>query len=193
MKKNNEVMFLVAAYVLMLLVIFILPFFSVPEYSILKNTTSELGAQFAPGAWIMNLTFITLGLSTIVAGWRFLKGFSFHRMILLIFGLSLILTAFFGHAPVNPETDYNLTEDVWHSYFACITGVSYTLFAIASAFILDSRTDRTLAASAGIIAVLLSILMFESEQLRGIWQRFIFIICFGWMIYCFRKSKTSED
>ena len=61
--------FLPAVYILMLLVIFILPFFSFEEYSIFKNTTSHLGAQNAPYAWVMNVVFALLGIASIADGW----------------------------------------------------------------------------------------------------------------------------
>lgn len=41
------------SYLLMVIVIFILPFFSVEGYLFMKNTTSQLGAQSTPNAWIM--------------------------------------------------------------------------------------------------------------------------------------------
>jgi len=189
MKRNKEIIVLEGAYILMLMVIFILPFFSVLEYSIIKNTTSQLGAQFAPNAWIMNVTFVSLGLSSIIAGWRFLDGLVFHRILLLIFGISLVLTAFFNHAPVNPDIQYNLMEDGWHSYFAYSTGLSFTIFAIATTFILENRTDRAMAALTGTAATILSILMSEASQFTGIWQRLIFIICFGWMICTFARAE----
>jgi hypothetical membrane protein len=59
----------------MLAVIFILPFFSVDEYSILKNTTSHLGAQGAPYAWVMNVVFTLLGTAAIVDGWKQLSNY----------------------------------------------------------------------------------------------------------------------
>jgi len=189
MKRYKEVTALAGTYIIMLLVIFILPFFSVPGYSIIKNTTSQLGAQFAPNAWIMNVTFVSLGVSSIIAGWRFLDGFMFHRIFLLLFGISLVLTAFFNHAPLDPDIQYNLTEDGWHSYFAYSAGLSFTIFAISTGFILEDRIDRGLALGTGIIATILSILMSEVDQLTGIWQRLIFIICFGWMIYSFAMAE----
>ena len=189
MKKNKDIILLKVSYILMLAVIFILPFFSVTGYSIIRNTTSQLGAQFTPNAWIMNFTFVSLGLSSIIAGWRFLDGFMFHRTFLLLFGISLVLTAFFNHAPLQPCIQYNLTEDGWHSYFAYSTGLSFTIFAIATAFILEDPIDRGLALGTGLIATILSVLMSEADQLTGIWQRLIFMISFGWMIYAFGRAE----
>ncbi len=116
-----------AAYILMLLVMFILPFFSVDEYSILKNTTSHLGAQGAPYAWVMNVVFALLGTGAIVSGWVRLSNFWLHKAALVVFGTSLFLTAFFQHAPIVPDVGFNVLEDDLHSIFATITGFSFTL------------------------------------------------------------------
>jgi len=173
----------------MLAVISILPFFSVSGYSIIRNTASQLGAQFSPNAWIMNFTFVSLGLSSIIAGGRFLDGCMFHRTFLLLFGISLVLTAFLSHAPLQPCIQYNLTEDGWHSYFAYSTGLSFTILAIAAAFILENPIDRGLALGTGLIATILSVLMSEADRLTGIRQRLIFMISFGWMIYAFGRAE----
>ncbi|UCG92615.1 MAG: DUF998 domain-containing protein [candidate division WOR-3 bacterium] len=62
----------------MLLVIFILPFYSFEEYSIIRNTTSQLGAHAAPNGWVMNLTFVLLGVTSIISGWKYLGRYWFH-------------------------------------------------------------------------------------------------------------------
>ena len=80
MLKNKEILILVAAYALLLLVMFILPWYSTPEYSIMNNTLSQLGAQNTPNAWIMNLTFVSLGISSVIAGWKYFEGFAFQRL-----------------------------------------------------------------------------------------------------------------
>jgi len=178
------------AYILMLLVMFILPFFSVDEYSILKNTTSHLGAQGAPYAWVMNVVFAMLGTATIVDGWGRLSNFWLHKAALVVFGTSLFLTAFFQHAPIVPDIGFNMLEDDLHSIFATITGFSFTFFAIASAFIESTRRRKIIAAGVGITATLLSMLIFNVAELAGVWQRMMFIIVFAWLVY-FLYSRTD--
>ena len=189
---NSQLKYLIFAYILMWVVIFVLPFFSFESYSIIKNTTSHLGAQNAPNGWIMNLTFICLGLGSLLSGWNYLKGYFFHRIVLSVFSLALILAAFFQHAPIEAGIPFNETEDNLHSVLASITGFAFTLFAISSAFIVRKTQDKILALSAGIIATLLSLLMFQLESLMGVWQRGIFIGSFGWMIYFFSDFGRLE-
>jgi len=171
------------AYILMLLVMFTLPFFSVDEYSIVKNTTSHLGAQGAPYAWLMNVVFALLGIAAIVDGWMRLSKYWLHKVVLTIFGISLVLTAFFQHAPIIPGVVFSELEDDLHSKFSTITGFSFVFFAIASAFIESTTVRRIVALAVGIIASLLSMLIFNIPDLAGIWQRTMFIIVFAWLMY----------
>lgn len=191
MKRYSNILILAGAYVLVLLAMFILPFYSVPEYSILSNTLNQLGAQFTTNAWIMNFIFISLGIGSVTAGWTYYKEFVFHRIYLIIFGASLVFTAFFHHAPLRPEIQYNIIEDGWHSYFACTTPISLTVLTITTSYFLKKKSDKMLGFSTGISLIILSILMFEADQLRGIWQRLLFIIGFGWMICCYYQSKKK--
>lgn len=189
MKRNKEILILLAAYVLLLLVMFILPVYSTPEYSIISNTLSQLGAQNTPNAWIMNFTFVTLGIGSIISGWRYFEGFAFQRLFLVLFGISLTLAAFFNHAPVNTLVQYNILEDGWHSYFIFTAGMTFVILTVSSTFILENQKDRLLATAVGASVILLSILTSEVAHAAGVWQRLLFIISFGWMIYTFKSRK----
>ncbi len=180
-----------SAYVLMLLVMFILPFFSVAEYSILKNTTSHLGAQGAPYAWVMNLVFILLGTAAMVDGWIHLSKYWLHKAVIIIFGSSLFLTAFFHHAPIVPDLPFNELEDTLHSTFATVTGFAFTFFAISVAFIDTTRFRKIIAVGTGILATLLSLLIFTVPDLAGIWQRLMFIVAFAWLMYFLFSNRYS--
>jgi hypothetical membrane protein len=186
--KKAGIIFLEGVYILMLLAMFILPLFMGPDHSIIRNTLSDLGAQNSAGAWIINSILIALAFSSVISGWGFFKSFVFHRVILVLFGVSIVLSAFFNNAPVNPEIHYNINEDGWHKYFACITWITYVILAFSTALILKKQTDRSLALIAGISAVLLSLLSSEAEQTAGIWQRLLFIISFGWLIYTLKTT-----
>jgi hypothetical membrane protein len=185
MKINRKILILVSAYVLLLLVMFILPVYSTPVYSIISNTLSQLGAQNTPNAWIMNFTFVSLGIGSIIGGWKYFEGFAFQRLFLILFGISLIFAAFFNHAPVNTLTQFNISEDGWHSYFIFTNGLTFIILTVSSAFIIEKQADKLLAIVAGISVLFLSVLMSEVNQAAGVWQRLSFIISFGWMIYSF--------
>ena len=171
------------AYILMLLAMFILPFYSVDEYSILKNTTSHLGAQGAPYAWVMNVVFALLGTAAIADGWVRLSDYWMHKAVLVVFGISLFLTAIIQHAPIVPDVAFSMLEDDLHSVFSTATGFSFTFFAIAAAFIESTRLRKIIAVGVAILAMLLSILIFNIADLAGVWQRMMFVVVFAWLMY----------
>ena len=190
---KGAIEFLVPPYLILLLVIFILPLYSVESYSILQNTTSHLGAQHAPYAWVMNATFILLGLGSMLSGWPYLKGNGFHKLVLLIFGLSLIGAAIYQHAPILAGVAFDAKEDRMHSVFSSVTGASFTVFAMSATFILRHRTAKISALSTGVLAILLSVLIFTAPEFRGIWQRAMFIIAFGWLIVLFSGQEKGSS
>lgn len=189
----KRIRFLLIAYLLMIPVIFVLPFYSLESYSILNNTTSHLAAQNTPNAWIMNFVFILLGVATIIEGWKLLNKYWFHKSILTVLGLSLIFTAIFQHAPIELNIPFNIREDELHSLFATICGWSFVTFAVSTAFIEITILRKVLAIAAAAIALILSILMFSVTDYMGVWQRMIFIFSFAWLIIFFegRRSYTK--
>ncbi len=190
---KRPVLLLAIIYGIMIIVIFVLPFYSSETYSIFRNTTSQLGAQHTPNAWIMNVTFVGLGIGSVVAGWSFYRTFWMHRITLLIFGISLLLAGIFHHAPVDPDIPFDQQADELHSLFASITGFSFTLLSIATGFILKETSAKVIAIGVGILATLLSLLMFNVPEYMGIWQRMIFVFCFGWMLSVFRNENSLTD
>ncbi|MDH3227457.1 MAG: DUF998 domain-containing protein [Thermoleophilia bacterium] len=181
---------LIPVYVLLLLVMFVLPFFSVDEYSIREHTLSELGAQGAPHAWAMNLVFGALGLASVADGWPRLPGLWFHRLALLLFGLALVFVAIFQHAPIPADAPVSAREDEWHSNFSGLVGMSFVAFAVASAFGSSGR-GRSLGPAAGAFAMAMSFLIFSVPDYAGVWQRLMFGVSFAWLILVFWARPTS--
>lgn len=188
---KGPIEYLVFPYLMLLGVIFILPFYSVESYSIVQNTTSHLGAQHAPYAWVMNTTFILLGLGSMLSGWPYLKGYGFHKLALLIFGFSLVGAAIYQHAPIVAGVAFDAEEDWMHSLFSSMTGASFTVFAMSATFILRYRSAKAMALLVGVLAILLSVLIFTVPEFMGIWQRALFIIAFGWLIILFNGQEKG--
>jgi hypothetical membrane protein len=180
------VKFFIASYSLMIVTMFVLPFFSAEGYSMIQHTTSQLGAQKTPNSWIMNVVFALMGISSIGAGWSHYRGFWFQRMLLLIFGVSLMLVSIYSHAPIIESLTYSERSDNLHSLFASTTGFSFTLLAISTGFIKGTKNKKLLPIMVGVLATVLSLLMLQVDNMMGVWQRLMFILSFGWMIYEFK-------
>lgn len=187
----HKIRFILAVSIVMFLAIFILPFYSAEGYSIMKHTTSHLGSQNSPNAWIMNTVFILLGISCILESWFHLKRYWVHKTLLTIFGTGLILVAFFQHAPIIGGIPYSILEDTMHSIFATVVGASFTVFAFSTAYIEKTNRRRVLALGVGLVAIVLSMLMFGLVDLAGLWQRIMFIISFIWLIFFFEGMRDG--
>jgi hypothetical protein len=181
---------LAGVYLLTLLSMFMLPLCIVSDYSIIRNTLSELGVQSSSASWVMNSIFAALAFSSVISGWRCFEGFVFHRIMLILFGISLTLAAFFSQVQVSYNIHYNISEDGWHSFFACMTWMAFIILAFSTALIQEKQADRNLAVGTGLSAIFLSLLVSEADKTAGIWQRLLFIISFGWMIHTFRTMDN---
>ena len=168
---------------------FVLPFYSADTYSIIKNTTSHLGAQSTPNAWIMNVTFVLVGISCVSEAWLHLGRFWFQKVLLTIFGLSLALTGIFHHATIIEGVIFNSLEDRLHSVFASSVGFLFVIFAISSAFIEKAVRHRIINVAVGLVVTALSILMLYLPDYSGIWQRAIFIISFLWLSFMLERIR----
>lgn len=191
-KRAPQFRFLLWAFLLQLPIMFILSFYSVDTYSIIKNTTSHLGAQEAVNAWIMNASFIIVGVSCLIEAWLYLREFWFHKIVLSVFALGLIFTAIFRHVPIIKGVSFDPLEDALHSVFATIVGFSFTVFAVSAAFIEKETRHRAMDVTVGLVATALSALMFYLPDYSGIWQRAIFIISFTWLIFTLERIKKFK-
>ena len=188
--KLSDFRYLLYAFLLLLTIMFALPFYSVDTYSIIKNTTSHLGAQSSPNAWIMNISFILVGITCILEAWLHLRRFLFHKILLSIFGLSLMLTGIFRHATIIEGVIFNSIEDKLHSIFATIVGFSFAIYAVSSAFIEKAVRYLIIDIAVGFTATILSVLMSCLPNYSGIWQRAIFVISFVWLIFMLERIKA---
>lgn len=183
---------LVIAFIVLLIVMFVLPYFSLPGYSIISHTTSHLGAQSTPNAWVMNITFILLGTSSIIAGWKPLHSYFLVKVFLIAFGMSLVGSAVFHHTPIDENLPADLFHDKIHSVFATITGIAFTLLAVGGSFIVDAKLERYISLFMGIGATLLSFAMFQYPDYAGVLQRFMLTLSFVWMIWFFKTLEKGS-
>ncbi len=173
-------------------IIFLLPIISFENYSILSNTTSHLGAQKAPFNWIMNGGFIALGIVTIFYGKERTANYPIAKVLIYVFGISLIGTALFQHRPLTGE-EANMIVDAFHSIFATSTGFSFSILAIVTYFILIEPKDKALAIALAVIAILIPILMQAIPSYQGLLQRLMFILAFTWLLYTFYKLEKIDE
>ena len=65
------------------------------------------------------------------------------------------------------------------------------MFAFSAAYIEKTTRRRVLALGVGLVAIVLSMLMFSVVDLAGLWQRIMFIISFIWLIFFFEGMRDG--
>ncbi len=186
---RNKHKFYVMTYLLFLLVSFVLPFYSFEGYSIISNTTSHLAAQASPYAWIMNIVFVLLGLSSV---WVSIQSkIRYHQIIGVLFGLSLLMTGIFQHAPLIETVSVNDINDNLHSIFANLTGISFTLLAFGHGF-MSAHRQRIIGILMGFISIGLSLAMFSLPMCMGLFQRLMFMSAFAWLFFYMDVPKEKQ-
>lgn len=187
MLKSKKISIII--YILFLLVAFGLPFFSFEGYSIIGNTTSHLAAQASPFAWVMDIVFIVLGAMAIYINYT--TRVLYYQVIGGIFGLSLIMTAFFPHAPMIENVPTNLLYDQMHSIFASITGFSFTLLAVGHGVMCRGK-QQFWGIIIAIVAMLISLGMMLVPSVMGLLQRIMFISAFAWLFFYMKPRYNTK-
>lgn len=172
---------------------FVLPAFSYSGYSILSNTTSQLGAQASPYAWVMNSAFALMGIAVIVPFWGSLRHGHYEDILPIIFGLSFVMVAIFQHEPGITGLAYNHTAALLHSVFATIMGIVISAYAVIKAMRADSTTDRILAVLALVSASGLSFLMYAVPAYTGVLQRIMFLSVLAWLGYVILSMQSAKN
>lgn len=186
-RENRGTTPLAVATLLLVGVMFLLPPWSVPEYDILQHTTSLLGAQGAPGAFLMNGVFLLLGVAVILSALSAFPGMPLLRGLLLLFGASLFLTGIFQHRPLDPGLDYRIRADALHSLFATLTGFAFSLGVVEK-----GRWRRWGALLMGTASTVLSLLMAGTPELRGLFQRLLFLLAFPWLLLVVKRWRGGR-
>jgi hypothetical membrane protein len=173
-------------------IILILPSFSFEGYSITLNSISQLGGQWHPYAWVMNIFgFMLMGLA-VVQLYTKIPLVTLSKILVMTFGFAMIAVGFFQHEPVAGYGVTNVFEANMHSIIANVMGIAITLFAVSLIFDKKvSKNYRLIAFMAAAVSSLLSLLMVTFPDYYGLIQRIMFILILSWLLYVARiKSKV---
>ncbi|MDC8003769.1 DUF998 domain-containing protein [Aureisphaera galaxeae] len=182
------------AYLFMLVIMFLLPKFSFSEYSMIQNSLSELGAQNTPASWVMNMVFFMLAFVVILLATKKLRRFWLPLYLLYLFALCLFFTGIYRHAPIV-DIDFSMPEHITHSVFSSLTGIVFCMYCATIVVFVKRRMEKATAIFMCALALGLSLLMFQFSEYKGVFQRILFILAFGWLLYSlvtftFEKPKA---
>lgn len=173
----------VFSYVLLLLVTFILPFYSEPGVKFMETSLSELGAQETKGSWAMNTAISCMSLATLIYGSFSLKEQWLQLVVLYFFGVSFGMTVIYQMAGFDLLFHYNYSYDALHALFSILSGFAFVLLCISIFFKVNVITHKVQTAIALLIAIVFLLLQIQFPEYIGLFQRLLFLICFGWLFY----------
>jgi hypothetical membrane protein len=185
MKKINLIYISIIYFVA---IIIIAHFFIPAEYNWTENTISDLGAQNYNNADIMRIGFIGFGILInlgILLNIFYYKKFKFPDILIMIYGISILLTGFFSTAPFDGSINYSLTHDRLHSIFAQIAGIAFS-FAIIGYLIIAQSSKKYFHLIFFVLVIGISALFGLSANGiipidKGIIQRFLYFVSFIWI------------
>jgi hypothetical membrane protein len=185
------------AYTLFLFVAIALPYFGEDGIHFFEHNLSDLGAQQTAGNWAMNMAFMIMSLATMVYGSYALRQHWLQLLVLYFFTCAFGLTAVYQSAGVDTSLLYDYTHDSLHHLFSTIAGFGFMALCISFFFKLKLTKHRVQTAMVFLVAILLSVLEVQFSQYEGLFQRLLFLTCFGWLFYAltvydFDKKKRHH-
>ncbi|PKA84498.1 uncharacterized protein DUF998 [Ulvibacter sp. MAR_2010_11] len=181
----------ICAYLLLVVVSFVLPLFNGAGTQLIENNLSSLGAQQMQGNWIMNTTFGFMCLATLIYGSYTLKDQWVQLVVLYFFGVSLGMMAVYQAAGSNALVQYNHTSDALHFLFSELAGFGFLLLCISIYFKIRVPLYKMQTAAVIGIVIILSILQYQLPQYQGISQRILILISFGWLFYALTSYRSD--
>lgn len=155
-----------------------------PNYAIVSNTLSELGAQNAEFAWIARVGFIGFG---VMLAWHYsgdlvhVQRFWAQAVLLLLYGSSIALTGMFSTAPIEGGVPFSEPESILHSMFATLAGICLSLAILVSVWRAPSPADRWRHALTLVFVIGMSILFALLPEYQGISQRLLWVGGLWWL------------
>lgn len=188
--------FYIFAYAVLIITVMLLPFTTDAGLSFFSDSLSNLGAHQTSGNWAMNITFMLMSLATLLYGISRLTDQGFAMITLVFFCVCFFLTGYYQMAGKNPLIHYNYSYDALHSLFLLLSGIGFSVLCFAIFLRTVKVAHKLLTVVILAFAILLPFLQFQLPEYRGVFQRIMFIICFGWLFYAltaysFTKKKPG--
>jgi hypothetical membrane protein len=175
--KSNYNIISTALFVVFIIVAHIV---STDNYNWTKNTISDLGAQGYAKKLIMQIGFLTFGLTLAIG--LFLNGFTLRTSPIFIYGICVALTGIFCTKPFIDLDTYSTTQSTLHSTFAQIAGVTFSIGILTQIFLTTNNNLKFIHVVFFIIVIGLSITFGLLKNYQGIVQLLLYFVSFIWLI-----------
>jgi hypothetical membrane protein len=175
------------------LAILVAPWVNVTGYTSIRHSISELGAQGAPNAWIMNAGFLAFGAGVLVDAARSIRQAVATGVLFLVFGVAMMLAGVFAHRPIDPAAAYSVREDDLHSLASSVAGASFALGVLAYGWTRRKLAHLWAHGPAIAAALLLPLGMIVLPETAGALQRVMFLVSFVWLAVFLPRLLGQPD
>ena len=165
------------------------PFYTVDNYSHIRNLISELGAQQTKNNFIMIIGFLILGLGILMDSY---KKISYPIIPFALFGIFMIMAGIFPHKPADTSLSYNHTFHSLHSLSATLAGISISIGSFWQGILSLSRTQKAICFYLAIACFVFPMLMLTMNEYQGILQRFMYLQIVAWLWIMFPRNILSN-
>jgi hypothetical membrane protein len=166
------------------------PLYSEPEYSFVKNTVSELGAQNTRNNWVMILGFAVFGLSL---AWDL---FLLRQRIWLpfaFFGLFVAAAGFLPHQAWISGRETMAWLHHGHNLFANLSGIAVTMGFVVFGIRERNSYNRFVAYALASVCLLFPLAMFNFVEVKGLIQKMMYGLVFAWLWFNVPSHSASEQ
>lgn len=172
--------------------IIIAHFISPADYDWKVNTISEFGSQQYNFKWVMQVGFIGFGI-LLSYGYivEMLKNnrLDIKYLMLILYGVSILITGFFCTKPFRPTETYNVMESNIHSLFAQIAGICLSISILLHFISAQAIGLKAIHFSYFLFVILISLAFGLNPNIQGIIQRILYLGSFSWIIFFSGSTK----
>ena len=149
----------------------------------------------------MRFGFIGFGLilsTAVILGFKSSAKKDYSDILIVIYALSILMTGFFSTGPFIEPSRFSLIEDSWHSIFASIAGVSFSIAILWHLLAYSAQEHKAFHLFFYFLVIGFSALVGLSKNdlipvKMGLIQRGLYIVSFIWLWFRYiylTRSRT---
>jgi len=178
MTVSDRISFTRVSLLVTVLAIGLGPLYSEPEYSWVRNSVSQLGAQSTKNSAIMVVGFLALGMGLVVDTFR---SRDLRRIPFGLFGLFFALAGCFPHEAWIEGRESSALIHRLHQVMANLSGLAITVGHLVAGTVASRKSAKFVSFSLAVSCVVLPLAMLKLPELMGLLQRLMYGLTFLWL------------
>lgn len=153
-----------------------------------QHTISHLASQEYANAWLMRLGFVLFGAMLLIG--VFSNQWSVRTLPIAIYAFAILMSGIFCAEPFGQAVAYNVHEARWHSIFAQLAGVAFSIGILLQIWFADTNQAKLIHGLFFVVVILISALFGLLNTHVGIVQRILYMVSLVWLSFYFEPSAN---